>query len=432
MSILDILIQFLSVPALLIGLIALVGLIAQGKEVGAIVAGAVKTTLGFMIIGAGAGVVVGAIVPLGSLTQAGFGLQGALPVNEVFTALAQERFGQEISIIFAISFILSILLARITPWKFVFLSGHHVLFNAVLTVGLLSMSSLGSNKVLLIAVCSIFSAFWLLFDPWLSQPFMENLIGSKDFVMGHFGGPSYYLAGFMGMFVGKKEESTEDIEMPEWIGFMKEPLVAMGVVMYIFFLISSIAANAKIGTEETNAIFGTGNHWVVASLVSALTFAAGIGVILLGVRMILADIVPAFRGFAEKIVPGAQPALDCPVVFPYAPQAVLIGYLSSIVGGVVIMLLQIAANGAMGAVIIPSMIIHFFMGATCAVIANANGGWKAAVLGGFLNGVTFTLLCGPAYIALGKLGFSNSTFGDTGFGIMANFIAFFIKLFPLQ
>ena len=432
MSIVTILIQFLSTPALLIGLIALVGLGAQGKEIGGVVAGAVKTTLGFMIISAGAGVVVGAITPLGTLTETGFGLKGALPVNEVFTALAQERFGQEISIVFALGFLISILIARFTPLKFVFLSGHHILFTAVLTVGLLSMSVLGNSKGLLIAVCSVLTGIFLLIDPWLSQPFMENLIGSKDFVMGHFGGPSYYVAGFFSLFVGKKEESTEDINMPEWIGFMKEPLVALAVVMYIVFLIASIAANGKAGTEATNAIFGTGNHWIVASLISSLTFAAGIGVILLGVRMILADIVPAFRGFAEKIVPGAQPALDCPVTFPYAPQAVLIGYLCSIVGGVVVMFLQIAANGAIGAVIIPSMIIHFFMGATCAVIANATGGWKAAVLGGFMNGVIFTLLCGPAYIALGKLGFSNSTFGDAGFGVMANCISFFIKLFPLQ
>jgi PTS system ascorbate-specific IIC component len=111
---------------------------------------------------------------------------------------------------------------------------------------------------------------------------------------------------------------------------------------------------------------------------------------------------------------------------------VLIGYLSSLVGGLVIMFLQIAANGAIGAVIIPSMIIHFFLGATSAVIANASGGWKAAVLGGFMNGVAFTLLAGPAYIALGKLGFSNSTFGDTGFGIMANMLAFFDSIAPLQ
>ncbi len=79
-----------------------------------------------------------------------------------------------------------------------------------------------------------------------------------------------------------------------------------------------------------------------SSFVLALTFAGGIGVILLGVRTVLAEIVPAFRGISTKIVPQAVPALDCPVVFPYAPNALLIGYLTSIVGGLVAMFIQIA------------------------------------------------------------------------------------------
>ncbi|VUC76934.1 PTS system ascorbate-specific transporter subunit IIC [Salmonella enterica] len=65
----------------------------------------------------------------------------------------------------------------------------------------------------------------------------------------------------------------------------------------------------------------------------AITFAAGVFIILQGVRLILAEIVPAFTGFSEKLVPNARPALDCPVVYPYAPNAVLIGFLFSFLGG---------------------------------------------------------------------------------------------------
>jgi len=34
------------------------------------------------------------------------------------------------------------------------------------------------------------------------------------------------------------------------------------------------------------------------------------------------------------------------------------------------------------------------------------------------------LLAGTAYVALGKLGFSNSTFGDTDFGVIGNLLSF--------
>ena len=44
-----------------------------------------------------------------------------------------------------------------------------------------------------------------------------------------------------------------------------------------------------------------------------MTFVAGVLVLLQGVRMFLGEIIPAFKGISEKLIPGARPALDVPI-----------------------------------------------------------------------------------------------------------------------
>ena len=430
MVILDVLKAILSNAAILVGLIALVGLLALKKPFEAVMSGTLKTIIGFIILGAGAGVVVNVVVPLGDLFNQVLAIPDAgLPVNEVFVAIVQGDavLGPMVAWVFLFAFILNILLARFTNLKYIFLTGHHTLFAAVLTVGILSMIPMFmASPVLLIAVCAAITGVMMVVFPALSAPFMEKVIGSKDFVMGHFGTVSYVFAGYFGQFVGDKEDSAEKITFPKWIGFMREPLVAMGFVMLIIFVIVSLIGIGA-GVDVETILGGT---WWLRSFELALTFAGGIGVILLGVRTVLAEIVPAFRGISEKIVPHAVPALDCPVVFPYAQNALLIGYLSSIVGGVIAMLVQMAAPATFGAVILPSMIIHFFVGGTSGIFGNATGGWKGAVLGGVLNGVIFTLLAGFTYGALGGLNpaWAGSSFGDTDFGVVGSILAFVSSL----
>jgi len=76
--------------------------------------------------------------------------------------------------------------------------------------------------------------------------------------------------------------------------------------------------------------------------------------------------------------------LDVPVVFPYAPTAVLVGFISS----TIVFLILMVIFGVTGyATIVPSMIMLFFPGAGAAIFGNATGGWKGAVLGGAVNGL---------------------------------------------
>ncbi len=430
-SILGALQAIFSNAPVLVGMIALVGLLALKKPFEAVIAGTLKTIIGFLIISGGAGIVVGAVTPLGTLFTSVLNIANAgLPVNEVFTGIVQKDvvLGPLVAWAFLFAFIINILIARFTPWKYIFLTGHHTLFAATLTVGMFSLiPAIAANSVLLVAISALITGVMMVLFPAMSAPFIEKVIGSKDFVMGHFGTISYATAGFLGQFVGKPEDSAEKIKFPSWIGFMREPLVAMGFVMLIIYVIVSIIGLGK-GIDVVAALGSS--PWWLGCFVLALTFAGGIGVILLGVRTVLAEIVPAFRGISTKIVPNARPALDCPVVFPYAPNALLIGYLSSIVGGLVMMFIQIAMGGKLGAVILPSMIIHFFVGGTAGIFGNATGGWKGAVLGGFLCGVIFTSLAGFTYIALGGANpaWKGSSFGDTDFGFVGSVLAFVAKV----
>lgn len=158
-----------------------------------------------------------------------------------------------------------------------------------------------------------------------------------------------------------------------------------------------------------------GKNYLVYAIIMAITFAAGVFIILQGVRLILAEIVPAFTGFSEKLVPNARPALDCPVVYPYAPNAVLIGFLFSFLGGLVGLFLL----GQMKLVLIlPGVVPHFFTGATAGVFGNATGGRRGAMIGAFANGLLITFLPVLLLPVLGAIGFANTTFSDADFGVI--------------
>lgn len=143
-----------------------------------------------------------------------------------------------------------------------------------------------------------------------------------------------------------------------------------------------------------------------------------VAVILFGVRTILGELVPAFQGIAAKVVPGAIPALDAPIVFPYAQNAVLVGFIASFCGGLIgLGALSLWLNPAFGVtLILPGLVPHFFTGSAAGVYGNATGGRRGAVFGALANGLLISLL--PAFLVgvLGTFGSANTTFGDADFG----------------
>jgi PTS system ascorbate-specific IIC component len=92
---------------------------------------------------------------------------------------------------------------------------------------------------------------------------------------------------------------------------------------------------------------------------------------------------------------------------------VLIGFISSFVGGIIGMIILGFIPGA--AVIVPGLVPHFFVGGTAGVFGNATGGRRGAIIGAFVNGLIITFLAALLLPVLGDLGFANTTFGDSDF-----------------
>jgi len=367
-------------PALLVGLIAAVGLILQRKSFATILAGGVKTTVGYLMITGGAGMVVGVLAAtLSPLIEKAFGVVApAAELGGMGYPKFLELWGGYATVAVALGFVVNLLLARFTPFKYIYLTGHLMIFLAEnIFMAILAGWPTISPGLLIVITGILCGVYWTL-QPAYMMKLMSGVTGTEDLAYGHTSSFNCWLAAKLGKYVGRPEESTERLEMPEALEFFKDTTVSLGFVLGVFTVIVALVA----GPAAAGGLSG-GRNYIIWALVQGLTFGAGISVMLYGVRMIIGELVPAFRGIAKSLVPGAKPALDCPIVFPYAPTAVLVGF----VGAFAAFLVWMFVFGALGwGVVIPPMIMLFFPGGAGGVFGNSTGGWKGALLGGAICG----------------------------------------------
>lgn len=400
--------DILTEPALLIGFISLIGLLALREPFNKIMTGTLKPILGFLMLSAGADFIVANLDPLGQMIEHGFNIVGVVPNNEAIVAIAQNVLGKETMLILLFGLIFNLVIARFTKFKYIFLTGHHSFFMACLLSAVLSTGGLTGTALVLIGGFAL--GAWSAISPAIGQNFTLQVTEGDNIAMGHFGSLGYYLSAWVGKLVGNPEESTEDIEVPEKYGFLRDTTISTAITMVVFYLVAAIAA----GPEFVMGISG-GTNFIVFAIMTALKFAVGVTIVYNGVRMILGELIPAFEGISRKLIPNAVPAVDCAVFFTYAPTAVIIGFISSFIGGIIGMLILGFAGGVL---IIPGLVPHFFCGATAGIYGNATGGKRGAVLGSFVNGLGITFLPALLLPVLGNLGFQNTTFGDFDFGVI--------------
>lgn len=452
MQIFIILRNILATPALLVGLVTFLGLLLQKKSADHVIKGTVITVVGFVLLSAGSDFLSnGALKDFGVLFNYAFHIQGVVPNMEAIASLGIAQYTMEVSMVLFLGMVANLIMARLGPSGYIFLTGHHTLYMACLLTVVLHESSMKSWQIILSA--SLVLGLFMTFMPALVEKEMKTVTGSDKIAFGHFSAIGCLAAAMTARLTAswkhhtEQEErssgvarSTEQIHFPSRLSFMRDSTVGIFLVMTVIFLIVAGIAAMRTDLNLLNISYQTDGcqHWIIYALLQGARFSASIYIILAGVRLVIAEIVPAFKGIAKKLVPHAMPAVDCPVLFSCAPNAVMIGFLMSFLGGLMVMLLLMGINAwqetILIPVIVPGITAHFFCGGSAGVFANAEGGVRGCILGSFVHGILISLLSLFVMPVIGTLNLSGTSFSDSDFclaGILVGNLASFLPEYGL-
>lgn len=369
--------------SLLIGLIAFIGLALQRKPIEEVVAGTIRATVGVVILTIGVEIFIGGLVSFQTIVSSALGLQP--PTASSTLAEFTAGSGSVVPLIIAGGFIVHLLLVRLfRAAQYVYLTGHLMYWMSVVIAASLVEAFGEVDRWLIAGVGSVLIGCYWVLQPLWTAPLMRKVMGNDQVGLAHTDSTIAIAAGYgaRALRLGDPvKHDAEKLNLPKALGFFKDITVSTAFITGIIMLVAVLFADPDVVAAITEG--QTVAPWVWA-LLQALRFAAGIAILLFGVRMFLAEIVPAFKGLSERILPGAKPALDLPVTFSRAPTAVMLGFITSTLLFLILMGV-FAGTGIF--VLVPPMIMLFFGGGAGGVFGNAVAGWRGAVFGGALNAV---------------------------------------------
>ncbi|MCX0398124.1 PTS ascorbate transporter subunit IIC [Clostridium perfringens] len=407
-EILDFCVSFFRNPALFMGLVVAIGLILQRKPIDAILKGIFKGIIGMVILLKGVDIVVSSITPLANAFSGLFNTQSNSTLGDFNVFLGQ--YGSYVGLILICGFVINIIIARYTRFKTIYLTGNILFWYPMLFLAVGIENNVSGLKLFIFTL--IMYILVITIFPYILRKHVKYVTGNDSFTIGHTASIYCLLGSYIGKLIGQKDKNIENLNLPKSLSFFRDTNITAAIVMFIVYIIVGLF----IGKESRIAIYGS-EPLITYSLIQGITFAAGMIILLTGVRMILGEIIPSFKGIADKLAKGSIPALDIPMIFPYGPNALLIGFIIALITSIGTLFL-LGASGVLTFALIPLVVACYFDVAPGAIFANARGGWPAAIITSALGGIILMVLAAISLnLVSGTVGNFIQTYGGNEFSI---------------
>ncbi|ARU91850.1 PTS system ascorbate-specific enzyme IIC/IIB [Spiroplasma clarkii] len=402
----------------LIAIIVLLGHLVQRSSFSKTFTGIIKSTMGFLIISAGAGLISSASAMFGDMytiifgmtpdsVQAVYGAAYSSPIGAILAAADAliDVWGKWVPVIMTCGFLINLTIAGTTRIKYIYLTGHLMYWTSFVTLGVALTAFPQVEAWMIVVIISVAMGLYWTLQPAIMGKMTKDVMGVDNLGFGHTSSSGGFLGYWFGAMLtktskGKTFKDAEQINLPKSLSWLRDNTAVTAIVMIFLMLLGSIiiaimalvnkTGDASILVQNAfEGMYGFENvNIIVASLIVAIQFTAGIAIVLYGVKLFIGEIIPAFKGISTKVVPNAKAALDCPIIFTKAPNAVILGFLG---GFVTAMLWMVVLGFGIGYVFLPSMIVIFFNCGAAGVFGNKSGGWVGALVAGAITSTIVAL-----------------------------------------
>lgn len=246
MAVLNFFLELLQTPAVILAVVALIGLLAQRQEGPRRALRHRQDRPGLPGPLGGSSLLVTEILPFVGLFQEVFHLSGFATGSEIIVGAIQKSvpvIASTSAIIMGVGFLVNIVLARVTPLKYIFLTGHMMWISSVAVA--FSLYEAGFSNGLIIAIGSVIQGAILTLLPAIAQPIVRRIIGSNDIAIAHLTTLGTVSSAYVGKLVGRNSKSAEDMKLPEGLKFFKDTSMSIAIVMFIFYMIVVIMAGPE-------------------------------------------------------------------------------------------------------------------------------------------------------------------------------------------